>query len=291
MHERARLVLWVLVVLLAGCSKRSAPGPTDAGEPPSNAASGVLEAHRLFQAELSRRGVKFTRLPDGRYALEANEWKVTASLDNVAKDFAANRDPKRITSFVDRTLNPEELTAWPEAEALVFWVAEPAAHDFGTALHQSVSEKIDRVLALVDLTKGTITWISSEQLGRWKVPLERVTAAANRNIARALEGKAMLAKKSDDGAMGFIPLNPALKASAVLSPEFRRFVEADFGWPVIVISPCRDVLFVLAERDTDLLARMGGVVRDDHRECAYPLSTEVLRVSDAGVETIGSFPE
>lgn len=291
MHYRSQLVLCVAFALLAGCSKRSAPGTTDAGDAPINVVSGALEAHRLFQAELSRRGVKFTHLPDGRYALEANDWKVTASLENVAKEYAANRNPKRIISFVDRALNPDDLAPWPEAEPMVFWVAEPADHDFGTTLHQSVSGKIDRVLALVDLTKGTIAWISSEQVARWNIPLEQVAAAADKNIARALEGKAIMVKRADGDAMGFIPLNPALKASAVFAPGFRRFVEAEFGWPVIVITPCRDVLFVLAERDKDLLSRMGGVIRDDHRECAYPLSTEVLRVSDAGIQAVNAFPE
>lgn len=253
--------------------------------------SGEAEAHQLFQAELTRRGVKFERLQDGRYSLSEGDWDVTANLENVAKEFALKRDPRRISEFVDRALSPAGPPPWAESERSVFWVAEPKGHEFGTTLREPASAKIQRVLAVVDLTVGTVTWISSEQLGRWKVSHEQVRAAADRNIALLLEGKTPTVEQVEQHKLGFIPLNPALKASAVFSPAFRRFVEKDLGWPVLIATPCRDALFVLAERDKALLERMGGVIRDDYRECAYPLSTEILRVSDAGIEPIGSFPE
>jgi hypothetical protein len=88
-----------------------------------------------------------------------------------------------------------------------------------------------------------------------------------------------------------IPIDSALKASLIFAPAFRRFVEADVGWPVLVVIPCRDFIYLLAEQDQALLGRMGGVVQKEFRESGYPITTEVLRLSDQGIEAIGKFPE
>lgn len=254
-------------------------------------ASGEDEAHRLFKEELTRRGVKFERLADGRYSLTKGDWDVTVSLDNVAKEFAATRDSKRILSLVDQALAPRGLPSWAEAERNIFWVAEPADHEFGTTIHSALSTKIHRVLAVVDLSVGSVAWISSEQLATWKVSIDQVRAAADRNIGTLLKGKSPTVEQMGPNKLGFVPLNPALKASAVFAPDFRRFVEKDLGWPVLVVTPCRDELFLVAERDKALLNKMGGVITEDFGKCGYPLSVEIFRVSDAGIETIGAFKE
>jgi hypothetical protein len=35
---------------------------------------------------------------------------------------------------------------------------------------------------------------------------------------------------------------------------------------------------------------MGSVVVNEYRNSGYPITTEVLRVSDAGIEAIGRYP-
>jgi hypothetical protein len=75
----------------------------------------------------------------------------------------------------------------------------------------------------------------------------------------------------------------------IFAPSFRRFVETVLGWPVLVVLPCRDFIYVVAD-DSPLLGQMGSVVVNEFRASGYPITTEVLRISDDGIEAIGHFP-
>jgi len=75
----------------------------------------------------------------------------------------------------------------------------------------------------------------------------------------------------------------------ILAPSFREWVEPHLAWPVCVVVPCRDFIYVFKE-DQDLFGRLGGVVVREFKESGYPLTTEVLRISDEGIEAIGAYP-
>jgi hypothetical protein len=72
---------------------------------------------------------------------------------------------------------------------------------------------------------------------------------------------------------------------------FRAYVEPSLGWPVLATIPNRDFIYVIAEKDRGLLDYMGRVIQKEFRTSSYPISTEVLRISERGIEAIGAFPE
>jgi hypothetical protein len=88
-----------------------------------------------------------------------------------------------------------------------------------------------------------------------------------------------------------IPVQSVFKASTIFSPNFKEFVKDDLGWPVLAVIPCRDFIYVLPEKDKALLNRMGGVVQNEYRKSGYPITTEVFKISDDGIEAIGKYPE
>jgi hypothetical protein len=81
------------------------------------------------------------------------------------------------------------------------------------------------------------------------------------------------------------------KASLILSPAFRDLVSPTHGWPVYVVVPCRDFAYVVRDDDRDFLGSLGGVIIDEYRKSGYPITKDVLQVSDHGVAAIGTFPE
>ncbi len=126
----------------------------------------------------------------------------------------------------------------------------------------------------------------------WGVSEDAAVAAAGINMDRLLQGKELeLAGEIDGMSLGMVPVDSVFKASVIFAPGFKRFVSQKLDWPVLAVIPCRDFIYVLAEKDKALLNRMGDVVQREYRESGYPITTEVFRVSDKGIEAIGKFPE
>ena len=86
-----------------------------------------------------------------------------------------------------------------------------------------------------------------------------------------------------------VPVDPPYKASTIFAPAFKKLVEPVLGWPVLVVLPCRDFVYVIAD-GSRLIDQLGGVVVNEFKNSGYPITTEVLRISDDGIEALGRFP-
>jgi uncharacterized protein YtpQ (UPF0354 family) len=275
MHTRIAVAF--AVALLVGCSEK---GRMDS-------------ANQIFESELQKRHVSFTG-PDaqGRYMLESDSGRLTVSLENIARNYERDGDPETIIRFLDQTLSAFVLPEWKQAESLLYLSAEPSDHQFGRTIRWPVSESVNKVLVLTDLQEGKITWITPGMLAEWGVSQEVVVKAAEANMDRLLQDKEPeLAGKIDGKVLGMIPVDSVFKASSIFAPSFKGFISRKLDWPVLVVIPCRDFIYVLSEKDKALLDKMGAVVQREYRQSGYPITTEVLRVSDNGIEAIGKFPE
>lgn len=247
---------------------------------------------KLFEKELARRRITFERTDDGAYELVVDGWKLVLNPDNVLRDVARDGNPDRIVTFLDSALGAlSPLPPWKEARKRVYWSAEPANMDFGETIREVVSDTVVRVAVVTTEDEGRITWLTRRQLKKWGVTVAEVRKAAYAGLDRLLRGIRLNVGSAKGRSLGMVPLHSAFKASVVFAPRFKRFVEKDLGWPVLAVIPCRDFVYVLAERDRELLDSMGGVVQREFRTSGYPITTEVFRISDDGIEAIGKFPE
>jgi hypothetical protein len=251
----------------------------------------VSEARRVFEQEMQRRGVKFSLKDDGRYKVEMGQGALTVSIENVARELERERDAAIIEQFIDRILSTLETPAWDVAQHHIYWCAERFDHDFGDTLRETVTDTVTRVLVVTDFEHGLITWLTPSHLAKWKVSIDEVRQMAARNLDQLLVGKRLEVSIAANARLGMIPIGSALKASVVFAASFKQFVVDALGWPVLVVIPCRDFVYVIAEADKDMLPRMGPVVQREFRSSGYPITTEVLRISDDGIEAIGAFPE
>lgn len=83
----------------------------------------------------------------------------------------------------------------------------------------------------------------------------------------------------------------SFKASMILSPNFREFISPDLGWPVFVVAPCRDFIYILPHEHKEFLGRLGRVVIDEYNNSGYPITKDVLEISDNGIKAILTFSE
>lgn len=250
-------------------------------------------ARAIFEAELTRRGIGFQQDEDGLYEIAVGDGTARVSLENINRDF--RRDgADAVARFIDqilKVLGDYEPPPWDRAKSLVHVSAEPADSDFGDTLVEVVTDTVRKVLVVTAPKEGLITWITPDFVRDWGVSEEDVRQAALGNMARLLEGVEPEIEDIDGMKLAMIPVDSAFKASLVLAPNFKDFISPTLGWPVLAVIPCRDFVYILPESDSDLLNRMGAIVQEEYRNSGYPITTEVLRISDDGIESIGAFPE
>jgi hypothetical protein len=254
-------------------------------------ASRATAALALFERALQQRNVSFQRLDDALYAIVVGEANVSVSLQNVARDFVRDGDEGAILRFVERCLVPVAIPDWATATHHVYFSAERSDHEFGDVVCRNITRTVTRVLVVTSSDEAAIMWISRSQQAKWNVTLDQLEMAARTNLDALLSGKKLEIMEAAGRKLGMLPVDSALKASLIFAPGLRRFVEPELGWPVLAVVPCRDFIYLLAERDGDFLGNLGAVVQREFRTSGYPITTEVLRISDQGVEAIGAFPE
>jgi len=250
-----------------------------------------FDANSLFEQELSRRGLEYVRQDDFTYQIQLDGTEVSVNLTNVVRNAERDDDPGVVTRYVDRVIATMRWTTpdWGSAANLLFFSAEPADQDFGDSIKTPATDEVARVLTLTDAGQSRITWVTAEMCATWGVTPMEASAAALANQDTLLDGLELQVDEIDGDKLGMVPLDSPYKASVVFAPRFRQFVETALGWPVLVVVPCRDFIFVVADR-SPLLNRIGSVVVREFRESGYPITTEVIRVSDEGLEGIGKFP-
>jgi len=196
-----------------------------------------------------------------------------------------------IRRFAARVLavGSEPDLSWDEASGRLLLSAEACDHDFGDTIRLRVSDEVCGVLTLTDGEHGLVSWVSGERCADWGVTPERAVDAALRNQDRLIAGLRLQIENVDGHKLGMVPLDSPFKASVIFAPSFKDLVAADLGWPVWVVIPCRDFIYVVAEQSA-LVPRLGEVVVREFRESGYPITTEVLRVSSDGIEAVGTFP-
>lgn len=253
-------------------------------------------ADELFQAELSRRGLAYSIASDGRYKIPLGEIDWHVSLESIRRDFERDGDPAAIARFVEQIVRRQQPArpGWPEVKPLLRYSLEPSDYDvdFGEILHERLTENLLKLFVFVSEDESRISWIGTPHLAAWQVSRQEIMAQAEANMDRLARETTLEVDEIDGVLLGMLSTEETpFKASLILSPRFREVVEPTLGWPVLVVVPVRDFVYVLSRKNVDFLGRLGGVVLREYQESGHPVTLEVLEVSDAGLKAIGTFAD
>ncbi len=251
-----------------------------------------FDPNRLFEAELSRRGIGYTREDDFTYQIQLDGVEVEVTLTNVVRNAGRDDDDDEvIAQYVDQVIAAlrRKIPDWSSASRLLYFSAEPTDQEFGDVIREPATREVVRVLTLTDADQSCLTWVTPQMCATWGVTPREASAAAVANQDTLLDGIKIEVQEVDGNKLAMVPLDSPYKASIVFAPRFRQFVEAELGWPVLVVVPCRDFIYVVSN-GSPLLNRLASVVVREFRGSGYPITTEVIRVSDDGLVGIGKFP-
>lgn len=248
-------------------------------------------AEQLFERELQARGIAFVRVEPDLYRIEVEGRTSSVSISNLLREVARDGDKEVIARFVEQVIRQPDLPPWQEARLFVRFSAERFDLEFTDALHDSVSKTVGRVLALTDSEESLIRWLTADDLRTWGVTEEEARRVAAANMDRLLDGIVFEVEEIDGMKLAMVPLDSVFKASVIFAPSLKKHAQRELGWPVLATVPCRDFIYLVPDADRALLGRMGSVVQREFRQSPYPLTTEVLLISDDGIKAIGAFPE
>lgn len=244
---------------------------------------------------LNRRG--FVLDPTGdpnRFAVRGpgvNELLI--SPDNIFQEVQRDGDVEALSRWVEGLLmGPGALPPYLVARSGLRIALEPSRTDFGSALHSQLTPSMSEVLVYTDPQERRITWLSGASLDLWHADPAEVEEVARTNMDTLLRSAELAVEAVRGARLGILQLDSVFKAALLRAPSLREVVEPDLGWPVCAVAPCRDFLYLFREEDLQgLVPLLAAIVTQEYETSGYPLTPEVLRVSDEGVLALGSYEQ
>jgi hypothetical protein len=248
------------------------------------------EVATLFVDEMANRGVPVTLNQDGDYTVAYGDTTATINLENLSRDFERDRDPDRIRTFVDSITRELDDPDWATARPRIRWSVEGRDMKLDDTVHDIVSDQVALVLVLVSPSETEIRWITPALAERWGQTKEMLFGAARENMERLLSAADVQSESIEQHKLGMLSTEyTAFKASLVFCPGLKRLAEPVLGWPLMAVMPCRDFVYLVAEKDRELVGRLGPTVVREYSESGYPLCTEVFEITDEGVRAVAEF--
>ncbi len=246
-----------------------------------------------LRALLNRRGLTLAPAEDaGRYRVAGPSIsELLISPENVFSEVERTGDRELLARWVDEVLSgPGGLPPYLVARSGLRISLEPATTDFGPTLHSPLTPGMHEVLAWTDPEERRITWLSAASLDLWHARPDDVEEAARANMDTLLRETELVVEEVRGCKLGMLSIDSVFKASLLRAPSLRQLVEPTLGWPVCAVAPCRDFLYLFPDADKEtLIPMLAVVVTREYEASGYPLTAEVLRVSDEGIVALGAY--
>jgi hypothetical protein len=256
--------------------------------------SSNLTADKLFQIELANRELPFTVTDDGLYRIQIGDVTATVNLENIRRNYERDNDADAIVRFA-KQLDVDmfdDIPDWKSVKSHLRFSIEPSDYEtgFDDTLHEIVSDELVKVFVFTPPDGSRISWITHSMLAEWKVTREAVVDQADANMNQVIANTKLEIEEIDGVKLGMLSMRDTpFKASLILTKRFRELVSPTHGWPVYVVAPTRDFVYIIPRADHDFLGRLGAVVLREYNDSGHPVTADVLEVGDEGVTAIGSF--
>ncbi len=247
-----------------------------------------------LKTELDKKGLKIDSVDNiGLIYVTVQDIKLSISLDNLRKSYTESKDDNEIVEFANAIVTSvDEIGPWKECKDHIYTSYFPSDFEFKDNIHKKITDEFHQIFSL--RINGKISWILPDQLKKWGIDTVELEKQADMN-GNELLIKANIEFDTIEGKkIGYFSIgdgNDILKGSMLFASGFKEKVKAQFGFPVYAIFPVRDFLIFFSEKDFDFFSsRIGTTVKKEYNKSAYPITPELLKVSDKGVEAVGKYP-
>ncbi len=246
----------------------------------------------LFEKELHNRDLYIkSKVEDDTYIVPVNGIELNIYLGNVRRDYKRDKDSKIIETFVDNiTKTVPDISNFECIRDNIRFSLESCEFEKDDYISENISETVSKVIVFVSDEERLISWVNKSQLSEWKIEKDELSRIADDNMSKLLDEFDIEVKDINGMRLAMFPLKKvAFKASLITCSKFKDKLSSVLGWPVLTVIPARDFIYSFSVKDKDLLTMVGGVVVKEFSESAYPITKEVLLISDKGIEAVGTY--
>jgi hypothetical protein len=245
----------------------------------------------FFQSAIAKHGFAIDCvLEDGRVRIMHNETEFKISLDNARRDYEANGSLNTLNNLVESLVSyTDKLPDWEDASTTLLPIIVPAEMDVGAAPSRQLTDST--LVVVVRNLPDQIVWVQADHLIDWQRSVQMLFETAYYNLNSLLDHAEVRPATMDEHPYGIVLAQQShLDSSLPLATRFKEAVKDLFGWPVYVIIPARDLCVVFSEKEEGFFSQsLGNTVTKEFATSPYPITRELLRVSDAGIESVGHF--
>lgn len=246
-----------------------------------------------FKSQIEKKGMKIDSVDEtGLIYISQGEITLNVSLDNVRKNYERDKDESHISDLVQTLVSysVELPKDWKDAKDSIYISLFPNDFDFKDFLHKQITEEFSKVYVYSGENK--LTWITKDDLINWKITEIELDIQANSNADKLLEQAIISFDTIENRKLGILEVeHSTLKGALLFAPSMKEKVKKDFGFPFYAVIPVRDFCYIFSEKDFEFFSgRVGRVVVDEYKNSGHPITTELLKFTDNGVEAVGKYP-
>ena len=245
-----------------------------------------------FKSEIEKYRLKIDSVDNtGLIYISKDSNTLKISLDNVRRNFERDSDETHITDLVSTILSySEALLDWLIAKNDIYISLFPNDYDFPDSLHKMITKEFSKVYVYSGNDK--LTWITPTDLQKWKITENELDKQASLNTQLMLNKTKLSFDTIENRKIGFLEAeHEALKSALLFAPNIKEKMLKDFGFPFYAVIPVRDFCYIFSEKDFDFFSKqLGTTVVKEYKESGYPITTEILKFSDKGVDAVGKYP-
>ncbi|HEY5750963.1 MAG TPA: hypothetical protein VIU12_33095 [Chryseolinea sp.] len=246
-----------------------------------------------FKIQIEKQGMKIDSIDEtGLIHISQGEVTLKVSLDNVRRNYERDKDKSHISDLVQTLMSYsiEIPSTWADAKADIYISLFPNSFAFNDFINHKITDEFSKVY--VHSSDGKFTWITTDDLKTWEISETELDRQANSNADNLLAKTKIEVETIESHKLGLIEVeHVTLKGALLFAPAMKEKVKEEFGFPFYAVIPVRDFCYIFSEKDYNFFSeRIGKVVVDEYKQSGYPITTELLKFSDKGVEAIGQYP-
>ncbi|BDU26399.1 hypothetical protein [Flavobacterium sp. GSB-24] len=244
-----------------------------------------------FKTQLENNGININSVDEEDFiyiAIDGSELKI--SLENVRRNYERDSDDKHISDLVEVIVShSSKPLKWGDIKNNVYIQLVPKDFEFENLIHEKVTNEFSKVFIINSDT--SFSFITEDDLIDWKLDLSELKRQVDLNLDLLLSKIEIEVEDVHNHKLGMINIPDIwLKSSCLFSLKIKNKVEDNIGFPFYAVIPVRDFCYIFGEEDFKYFSEcLGSVVLDEYEKSGYPITTEILKFSETGVEAIGKY--